>query len=78
MDSLLLQTAEVDGREVHQRLEQEPGSSGKFAIDQMITKTLMGFDASFDRPTGNKLERMKPLSSEAQVGNVHLVNGPGW
>jgi len=71
----VLQTAQIDGLETKQFIEQEPGSSGKFAIDD-FRQLLAGFTMRSHRPTGDKLKRMDPLASQAEAGNVPLVNGP--
>jgi predicted phage terminase large subunit-like protein len=69
------QTAQIDGRDTAVWIEQEPGSSGKFAIAHFV-KRLAGFTVRGHRPTGDKFKRMDPLASQAEVGNVPLVNGP--
>lgn len=52
--------------------EQEPGSSGKFAADSII-RSLRGFIAYANKKTGSKLEAAKPLSAQAEAGNVFMV-----
>jgi len=56
-------------------MEQEPGSAGKIVINHYRKNVLMGFTFKGYRPTGSKYERIKPLASQAQAGNVVLVNG---
>jgi predicted phage terminase large subunit-like protein len=69
------QTAKLDGTSTRIWIEREPGASGKFVIDDFI-KELAGFTVRGHRPTGDKFLRMDPLASQAEAGNVPLVNGP--
>ena len=75
VDALMKQTAELDGRTVPIREEQEPGSSGVRGIDAH-RKMLMGWDYKGIPSTGSKEIRANPLSSQAEAGNVKLVRGP--
>jgi len=74
-ERLVRQTAELDGREVAVRMEQEPGSSGVNTIDNYSRKVLMGWSFKGIRSTGSKEERSNPLSSQAEAGNVKLIRG---
>ena len=74
-ERLVRQTAELDGRHVAVRMEQEPGSSGVKAIDDYRRRVLMGFDFKGVPSTGSKEVRANPLSSQAGAGNVKLVRG---
>jgi len=74
-ERLVRQTAELDGREVSVRMEQEPGSSGVNTIDHYTRHVLMGWDFKGIRSTGSKEERANPLSSQAEAGNVKLIRG---
>ena len=74
-ERLIKQTAELDGRRVAIRMEQEPGSSGVDTIDHYTRKVLMGWDFKGKRSTGSKEERANPLSAQAEAGNVKLVRG---
>lgn len=74
VEKLVRTTAEMDGRDVHVRMEQEPGSSGKTVIAS-YAKTLMGFDFRGIPSTGSKAARATPLASFAQAGHVYLVRG---
>lgn len=76
VEALIGQTAQIDGRGVRVVIEQEPGSSGVHTIDHYRRTVLMGFDFHAYRPTGDKIGRMRPLSSAAEAGNVSLVQGP--
>ena len=75
VEALVRQTAEIDGRSVPIRIEQEPGASGLNTIDHYQRSVLVGFNVRGDRATGNKIERMGPLAAAAQAGNVKLLRG---
>jgi predicted phage terminase large subunit-like protein len=75
-EALVRQTAEIDGRDVAIRMEQEPGSSGVKVIDDYTRRVLMGYDFRGIPSTGNKEVRANPLASQAEAGNVKLVKGP--
>lgn len=70
--------AEIDGRGVAIRMEQEPGSSGKALISYYQREVLPGFDFKGIRSTGKKTDRAAPLASAAEAGNVILVSGGRW
>lgn len=74
VERLVKATAEADGRAVHIRMEQEPGSAGKTVIDH-YAKVLMGYDFRGVPSTGSKAARAAPLASYAQAGHVYLVRG---
>ena len=57
------------------RGEQEPGSAGKY-VGHHFTSKLAGFDVRFEPSTGSKVERARPLASQAEIGNVKLVKAP--
>lgn len=73
-DKVIRQTAILDGRDVTQYAEEEPGSSGKDA-GLAFVNLLVGFSAKAIRSTGDKVTRADPLASQAEVGNVKLVKG---
>lgn len=73
-DQVMQQVAEADGRGVEIWVEQEPGSGGKESA-QASVKQLAGFAVRADRVTGDKVERAKPMSAQAEAGNVVLVQG---
>jgi predicted phage terminase large subunit-like protein len=66
------------GKKVEHVLEQEPGSSGVFTIDNFVRRVLVGFTARGKRSTGKKRDRAKPASSAAENGNVLLLEGGRW
>lgn len=71
----IAQTAEIDGRGVPIRMEQEPGSSGVTTIDHYGRTVLRGYDFAGVRSTGDKVLRARPFSSAADRGLVTIVRG---
>jgi len=74
-DQVILQTAQADGIGCEVVIEQEPGSSGVSQVDSLVA-LLAGYKVSGKRSTGDKVTRAAPLASQAEAGNVRLVNGP--
>lgn len=73
-DAVIRQTAALDGVQVPQHREQEPGSSGKDAARAFVTM-LGGFTASAAPVSGDKETRADPFASQWQAGNVRIVQG---
>lgn len=74
VDSMMDQTAAVDGREVPILLQQDPGSAGKARI-AAHRQRLVGHDVRSLPPTGAKAVRARPMASAAEAGNFRLVRG---
>jgi predicted phage terminase large subunit-like protein len=70
---LIREIARADGRAVDIWIEQEPGSSGLAVVEDYI-KYLAGWTVHGLRSTGSKIERAKPVSSQAEAGNIDLLN----
>jgi predicted phage terminase large subunit-like protein len=68
-------TATLDGRETYVKMEQEPGSSGKAVIDHYRRDVLHEYHFEGIKPTGSKIVRARPVSSQIDAGNVVLVKG---
>jgi predicted phage terminase large subunit-like protein len=75
VQTLVRQTAEVDGWETAIWMEQEPGSSGAAVIDHYL-RLLAGFAFRGERSTGSKADRAQPLAAQAEGGTVKLLRGP--
>ena len=75
VEALIKQTAELDGREVAVRTEEEPGSSGLAVTHHYATQVLVGWDYKGIRATGDKATRAGPFSSAAEYGNVKILKG---
>jgi predicted phage terminase large subunit-like protein len=72
VDSLMLQTAQADGKFCCQREEKEGGASGKTVV-LARTRLLKGFDYAFVAISGSKVTRAKPFRSQCEAGNVFLL-----
>lgn len=74
VETLIKNTASQDTTRVEQVLEGDPGSAGDFEIASYIT-LLAGYTVRTNKPTKNKYERAKPAMSQAEAGNIVLVEG---
>ncbi len=76
VEETILQTAQMDGREVEISMEQEPGSSGVNTIDHYARVVLKGYTFHGIKTTGSKIERAKPASAAAENRNIKLLRAP--
>tara|TARA_R110002012_G_scaffold281166_1_gene470171 strand:+ start:59 stop:1174 length:1116 start_codon:yes stop_codon:yes gene_type:complete len=76
VESLIKQTAMMDGLGTQIYIEQEPGASGVNTIYHYVTRVLGDYTVRGQRATGSKVERAGPVSSQAEVGNVKFLRGP--
>jgi predicted phage terminase large subunit-like protein len=75
VESLVRHTAELDGKQVAVRLEQEPGAAGKALVQRYIRDVLYGWDVVGVSSTGDKITRAKPASAQASAGNMSVLPG---
>jgi predicted phage terminase large subunit-like protein len=68
-------TAQADGEDCEQWLEEDPGQAGK-AERAMYYREMEGGNVRFMRPKGSKYRRALPASAQAEAGNIRVVNGP--
>ena len=73
-EAIIKQTAELDGKDVIIGVEQEPGSGGKDSAENTV-KNLSGYRVRIDRPTGDKVIRADPFSTQVNAYNVFMVRG---
>jgi predicted phage terminase large subunit-like protein len=66
--------AEQDGRHTTVAFMQDPGSAGKGEA-QATARALDGFNVRFATATGDKETRAKPVSAQAESGNIKIVRG---
>lgn len=66
--------ATQDGKKTSVRLPQDPGQAGKSQVKSFV-KELAGYVVKSEVVTGSKEARATPLASQAQAGNVKLVQG---
>lgn len=74
-ENIIRQTAETDAQtygNVQILIEEEAGSGGKDSARATI-RNLAGFNATTERPTGDKATRAEPFAAQAQAGNVKIV-----
>ena len=76
VESIVEQTAALDGTATAIVLEEEPGSAGKLFTSSLI-KRLAGYNVRTARPTGDKVTRAMPFLAQAEAGNVKLY-GAAW
>ena len=74
-EATILQTAQVDGKEVEIELEIEGGSGGKESGENTV-RMLAGFTVHVTHPTGDKSSRAYPFASQVGAGNVHCLIRP--
>ena len=70
-------TAEIDGKSVPIRIEQEPGSNAKIAVSHLIRNLFQGYDARAVVSSKSKIVRADPVSAQAEAGHISVVRG-GW
>lgn len=72
-EALVAQYAQMDGRHVPIRMEQEPGSAGKNLIDHYARRVLYGYNFDGERSTGSKTDRAMPVRVAAEKGHIAIV-----
>jgi len=75
VEAKIAHTAQLDGRSVPIRMEQEPGASGVNTVDHYARIVLPGYDFAAVRATGDKATRANPVASAAERRYVKLVRG---
>jgi predicted phage terminase large subunit-like protein len=75
LEDVVRKTAEQDGQNVRIFMEQEPGSSGKIAVDHYARNVLCGYSFTPVVSSGSKENRAKPFSAAVENGYVHLLKG---
>ncbi len=74
VETMMKNTADVDGKKVKIRCMQDPGQAGK-AQARTLTGLLAGYEVRFFPGTGDKVTRFSPFSAQAEAGNVDIVAG---
>lgn len=72
VDVEMRKCAELDGKQVHIDLPQDPGAAGKHTISHM-TKNLEGYIVHFSPESGEKDDRALPFAAQVGAGNVSLL-----
>lgn len=73
-ERIIRQTAMMDGVKTTVVFEQEPGSAGVDSAKASI-RNLAGFKALADKPSGDKVLRADPFSTQINSGNVYCQLG---
>lgn len=77
--TLIKETAELDRaawrEKLRMRLPQDPGQAG---VAQKVdyAEHLDGFPVEFVRPTGDKVARALPVSTQVEAGRFYMLRGP--
>jgi predicted phage terminase large subunit-like protein len=72
VEKKMLQCAERDGPETTIGFMQDPGSAG-VSEAQATARALDGFNVRFRTASGDKETRAKPVSAQAEAGNIKIV-----
>jgi len=75
VEQMLQIVAEIDGPGVKIWVEQEPGSSGKWAIENIQDEILPQYDAVGEKSTGPIEVRAQPFLAKVEAGEVYCVKG---
>lgn len=75
VETLVRETAEVDGAGVDIYIEQEPGASGVNNIDHYARSVLFGYPVRGYKTSGPKDLRINLVSAKAEGRHVNLVRG---
>lgn len=73
-ETIMRQTATMDGTMTSIVLEQEPGSGGLESAQNSV-RNLAGFRVSAEKVTGEKATRAMPFAAQCEASNVKLVQG---
>jgi predicted phage terminase large subunit-like protein len=73
-ERIIRETAEADGQNVVQYIEQEGGSGGKESAESTI-RNLGGYVCIAEHPVGDKVFRADPFSVQVNNGNVLMLQG---
>ena len=75
VEKAMQRCAILDGIATSIGFMQDPGSAG-VSEAQQAARSLDGFSVKFSPATGNKEVRAKPVSAQAEAGNVKIVRAP--
>lgn len=75
IENLVFNTAHHDGYSVSIKSQQDPGSAGVSEAEHFVTM-LAGFDVSTETMPKDKVTRAKPVSAQAEVGNIMVLRAP--
>ena len=73
VEILVRQTADIDGKSVIVKMEEDIGSAGKMVVSHYQRNVLLGYTVIAKKPTGEKIVRARAFSAAAEQGRVYLV-----
>lgn len=74
VETMLRNTASQDGRAVKIVVPQDPGAAGKSNAAHLI-RMMAGYTIKAVIESGKKVDRARPVSAQAEAGNIKLVRG---
>ena len=77
VETFIKNVACIDGRNVRIVCQEDPGSAGKSEAEH-FKRMLIGYDVRTVRFHKDKVTRAKPVSAQAEAGNIHLLANPTW
>ncbi len=72
VENLIKNVATHDGQAVRIMSQQDPGSAGVFEAEHFV-RMLAGFDVRTMTTSKDKITRAKPVSAQAEVGNIQVL-----
>lgn len=75
VQSAIKNTASQDGISVRIGVEQDPGQAGVSEADYLV-RMLQGYNVKTFKATQDKVTRALPVSSQAEAGNIKLLQAP--
>lgn len=75
VEELQARIAKSDGHSTRIFEEEEPGSSGKYAIEKKRKEIFSGYSYTGVRSTGDKIQRAMPASAAAERRTIKIVRG---
>ena len=74
VEEALKNTASSDGRRVRIGIPQDPAQAGKFQANYFV-RALAGYDVRTFPTRSDKQTKAKPVSAQAEAGNIKIVRG---
>lgn len=75
VEDLIKNVASHDGRNTRIMSQQDPGSAGVLEAHSFV-RMLSGYDVRTSVTSKDKLTRAKPVSAQAEVGNIKVLRAP--
>lgn len=75
VQSAIKNMASQDGVSVRIGIEQDPGQAGISEVDYLV-RILQGYNVKTFKATQNKVTRALPVSSQAEAGNIKILQAP--